>query len=396
MRVTRGRGEPEQWIRAGTTQREANRVLATVQAELSRSNTPLPSPTSPVKFVDLAERWWREYAMVHLTANTRRAYRSEVDAVKEWFAGDRADAIGLAQLDEMVAALVEAGASPQTISHRTVRVRQILTWGHARGVVPSVPPRVKSPKVKRQREPMPLRPDELARLLDACEPPWRAFFATVAFHGLRPGEAKALSWPDIGHGRLWVRLAIDSMGEEHEPKASSARVLPLDPIAAALLAELPQTSERIFPGLDLVAANRELRAALDRAGVPAEGRILYDLRHTYATLAILLGVSPATLARRMGNSVKIAMGTYVAWWEDLAPDADVVVSGALPSGNGRGGWPQEIPDEWKPPANGAIGEAQTQAEVSATGRKPSRPRFRPGRPGRRVLPAPIEKRPLPG
>ena len=370
VRVTGRRGEKESWIRAGATKREAETLRAQILTELG-DGVPAPrAPTGASGFDEVAERWWADYAEVHVSANTRRSYACEVKALREWFGAQPVGTIDLAAIDEMITALVRAGAAPQTIRHRVNRLRQILGWAAARGLLAAPPGRIRTPKVKRTTEPLPLRPAELEGLLDEAPAPWGALFATIALHGLRPGEARFLRWGDIARGRLHVRGAIDSLGEEHEPKASSTRTVPLDSVAAGLLAELGggEPAARVFPNLDLKGANHELRAALTRAAVAdAEWRILYDLRHTYATLSILLGVGPATLAHRMGNSVKVCMDTYVAWWEDLAPDADVTISGTLRRRPVVDGYPPGVPEHWKTPANGERETGLEPATLSLEG-----------------------------
>ena len=370
VRVTGRRGEKESWIRAGETKREAEKLRAQILTELA-DGVPAPrAPTGASGFDEVAERWWADYAEVHVSANTRRSYACEVKALREWFGAQPVGTIDLAAIDEMITALVRAGAAPQTIRHRVNRLRQILGWAAARGLLAAPPGRIRTPKVKRTTEPLPLRPAEVEGLLDEAPAPWGALFATIALHGLRPGEARFLRWGDIARGRLHVRGAIDSLGEEHEPKASSTRTVPLDSVAAGLLAELGggEPAARVFPNLDLKRANHELRAALTRAAVAdAEWRILYDLRHTYATLSILLGVGPATLAHRMGNSVKVCMDTYVAWWEDLAPDADVTISGTLRRRPVVDGYPPGVPEHWKMPVNGERETGLEPATLSLEG-----------------------------
>jgi integrase len=372
VRVTGARGERERWVRAGATKREAEQLRTQILADMA-GGRPRPVVASGRSgFAEVSERWWSDYAEVHVTLNTRRSYAYEVKALREWFGSQPIGEIDLGAIDEMIGALVRAGAAPQTTRHRVNRLRQILTWGASRGLCETPPARIKTPKVKRVIEPLPLRPAELEALLSEAPTPWGALFATIAMHGLRPGEARFLRWGDISRGRLHIRGAIDSVGEEHEPKASSTRAVPLDPFAAELLAELPSgaPADRVFPGLELPQATAELRAALLRADVAgAQWRVLYDLRHTYATLNILLAVGPATLARRMGNSVKVCMDTYVAWWEDLAPDAEVTVSGALGRRPVVDGYTSGVPEEWKYPANAERETGLEPATFSLEGRR---------------------------
>ena len=63
---------------------------------------------------------------------------------------------------------------------------------------------------------------------------------------------------------------------------------------------------------------------------------MYDLRHTYASIAItILRLDPATIAHRMGNSVQVLWNHYATWFEDLSPDAQVVLSDGLGETPGR-------------------------------------------------------------
>ena len=69
----------------------------------------------------------------------------------------------------------------------------------------------------------------------------------------------------------------------------------------------------------------------------------------------------------MGNSVKVCMDTYVGWWEDLAPDADVTISGTLRRRPVVDGYPPGVPEHWKTPANGERETGLEPATLSLEG-----------------------------
>jgi integrase len=94
-----------------------------------------------------------------------------------------------------------------------------------------------APKLEKLEKPA-LTEDQLYALLDAVPIRQRAFFATLAFTGIRTGEALSLKWSDVdfvGRG-LNVRCAI-YRGKETTPKtASSIRPRPMvDELYKALL-----------------------------------------------------------------------------------------------------------------------------------------------------------------
>lgn len=39
----------------------------------------------------------------------------------------------------------------------------------------------------------------------------------------------------------------------------------------------------------------------------------YDTRHTYATMSLMAGMSPAFIANQLGHSVKMLLSTYAKW-----------------------------------------------------------------------------------
>ncbi len=362
VRVTGKRGEKETWGPSGgfARKQDADRQLIQVKARLARTEVPFPVSTAAVgsmPFSELADTWFKTYAEAHVTANGVRGYRSDVGLLKDYFGDFPVGQIEVLQVDALVVALIDAGASPQTIRHRINRLKQIIAWGSERDLVARPLPRIKTPKVKRQSEPLPLRPHELVALLDEAPAPFGAVFAVTALHGLRPGELLALRWKDLTRPRLYVRLTKDSTGAVHEPKTGETRSLPLDPAVVPFLRDLPggQPDDVVFPHLTTKRAQKELRAALTRAGVArADERVLYDLRHTYASIAINKRMDPSTVAHRLGNSVAVCLAYYAQWWEDVSPDGATVLSDHL-DGLGRGPVGdapiKEEPLPWEAPAH---------------------------------------------
>jgi integrase len=87
--------------------------------------------------------------------------------------------------------------------------------------------------------------EEIARLLDACLPAYRALIATALYTGMRMSELLGLIWDDIelGGGTVHVRAQLsrahaDARARRVAPKTrSSLRQIPLAPQLAAILRE---------------------------------------------------------------------------------------------------------------------------------------------------------------
>jgi integrase len=149
--------------------------------------------------------------------------------------------------------------------------------------------------------------------------------SVLAYAGLRPGEALALTWGDVGNRTIRVDKSL-SFGEEKETKTRKNRSVPLlkplaDDLKAAQLdlGRIPRASERILPrpsdGGDWTEAvyrnwrRRVFKGAVRLAGLPHSLRP-YDLRHAYCSLLIAEGLSVVEVAAQAGHSPRVTLDTY--------------------------------------------------------------------------------------
>jgi integrase len=118
---------------------------------------------------------------------------------------------------------------------------------------------------------------------------WYLFFYVMAVTGLRNGEIRALKWSDWKkslHG-LHIHASIDSYtGEYGETKTKGQRAVFLsDKLENQLLSLEIETGGEgfIFGQYTPQAELKQFYAALEKAGVPREGRSPYSLRHSFNT-----------------------------------------------------------------------------------------------------------------
>jgi integrase len=185
---------------------------------------------------------------------------------------------------------------------------------------------------------------QLSSLLDAIRvlsPRHYPMFLTMARTGIRLGEAFGLQWQDVDLKGREIRVARGtSAGRVETPKSGKARSVDVSLAlrdvlerhdAASKAAFLKDGRERpadswVFPSLEgtpLDRANVEkaFKRALKHAGLPLHFTP-HCLRHTYASLLLQDGVSPAYVQEQLGHSsIKLTVDTYGRWLRKKAPGA---------------------------------------------------------------------------
>ena len=157
---------------------------------------------------------------------------------------------------------------------------------------------------------------ERGRIQDAT------LISTLAYSGLRPGEALALTWSDIGPKTIHVSKS-NSDGVIKDTKTGVHRnVTILQPLRDDLTQWMMQAGHPAPGALIFPTANGELhttddwsnwrnrnfRPAAAHAGLGTARP--YDLRHTFVSLLIEEGRSPIYTAMQAGHSPNMTLNTY--------------------------------------------------------------------------------------
>jgi integrase len=205
------------------------------------------------------------------------------------------------------------------------------------------PVRVATPKTRRA-----LSTREVEALRGALDEPWAMLASILAYTGMRPGEALALRWGDIGEDTIRVERAVSLCdGTVQGTKTETARTVRLlAPVAADLAAwrlrcgrptktalVLPHPSgspwtktawgnwrEREFQpaaaAVGLGVLERTTKRVLvdgkrrDRTVSRYAGPRPYDLRHSFASLLLAEGRSIHYVAEQLGHSAVMTLRTY--------------------------------------------------------------------------------------
>lgn len=173
-----------------------------------------------------------------------------------------------------------------------------------------------------------------------AEPMWYDFFYTEITTGLRLGEICGLQWNDLNEetGRLHVRRSVSRASggglQIGETKTETGkRTILLPPSTLHLLKERKKTAmtEWIFPSLlqpekpiSPSTAYQRLKVILKQAGLPDIR--FHDLRHTFATHALVSGVDAKTLSGILGHTnASFTLDTYTHVTTDMQKNAAGIV-----------------------------------------------------------------------
>lgn len=187
--------------------------------------------------------------------------------------------------------------------------------------------RVKSPKCNGYTEDRPnlLTAEQLGRLTQAIPEQWYPLFATLAYTGMRWGEASGLMWEDVDFQRGVIHIRRNNWrGVLGEPKTlASRRIVPMcGELAALLRGHLQQMIASQHPGLVAgytfptqrgtlhkgTPIGAIIRRSLNRAGLGIH-LTTHGLRRTFNDLARRLATGQVVRAM-LGHTTEAMTGHY--------------------------------------------------------------------------------------
>jgi len=286
---------------------------------------------------EFAEEWWRLYAVPNLARTTLASYASLWDA----HVLPRLGATPLRELDPLSltafrAELTATGVGPASTRRVMVILQGVLERAVEWQRIPANPARaVRKPPQRRERAVRPLTPLDVERvrahLLDCGRPRDAVLVSVLAYAGLRPGEALALTWSHTRERTILVERAV-ALGELKTTKTARTRTVRLlAPLAADLLEWRisrggPADDALVFPGRGGAVwgddawrywRRRVFTPAAKAAGLDSPVRP-YDLRHSFVSLLLAEGANVVEIARQAGHSPTMTLSTYAHLFDEAA------------------------------------------------------------------------------
>lgn len=288
-------------------------------------------------FANFTSEWWQLYGNAHLSPKTKAIYTS----LLKRHLTPRLGTVELRRIDartvsRLAARLLEDGVGKETTRKSLALLQSMLEhavqWGHLRtNPVKSV----RKPSQRRQQEIQLAAPSTVEKLrrhlLSAGKVRDATLVSLLAYAGLRPGEALALTWGDIGERTITVSNAV-SLGEVKGTKTGRLRTVeilkPLATDVGSWRAQTPwDTSPKafVFPRKDGQPwSDTDYRNWRKRVFVPAaeaakwSSKRPYDLRHSFASLMFVERRNPIEIAKMLGHSPAVLLGTYAGVMDELS------------------------------------------------------------------------------
>lgn len=297
----------------------AARAAADVWLRAQRPQTLQPGPGIR------ASEYFEHYLATHVAlmrASSQRRYTSAVRAhLLPRFGALTLEAVDARALQAWIAALAPKLARESVRGLRAIALqilRQAITDGFSahridpRGI--RLPKETRAPRERRE-----IADEELLRILEASELPWRLLWAIMGYGGLRIGEALGLQWKHIDRASRVIRVRRSAVLGRIQPTKTetSKKDIPIIPELEAMLAHvLPgKPDELVFynrAGGALRSDNvraRVLQPLLKQLGIRHAG--LHAFRHGLPGRLLAFGASPDVVQRVMRHGSLRQTETYL-------------------------------------------------------------------------------------
>jgi integrase len=290
-------------------------------------------PTAGTQRLDeFIETYWVMHAMPNLEQKTRDNYAHVWEKHIRPRIGDRRlREITPKIVNRFRAEMAQDGVGSNTMRRALVILQSILTLAVAEEEIVDNPvAKIRKPSQAPAREHVPIPVLTLERMRQDLEPRDQALLSVLAYAGLRPQEALAMRWEDVGERTLRVaRKNVDGTILPYTKTRTERHVRLLAPLIEDL------NDWRVRSGVDrgLLFSRydgkpftetdyrnwrrRRYEPAAERAGL--DGSRPYDLRATWVSLMIFEGHTVLEVARQAGHSAETCLRHYARVFEEYDP-----------------------------------------------------------------------------
>ncbi len=312
----------------GVTPKKAEKLASEYAYEYERHCRGYAQLNENMRFSELAEWYFENYAPVELKEGTlynyKSAYKNHIAPV---FGNVKVKDINTPRLTQFVQSLK---VKPETVRKIYVVVQSIFHRGVEQGFIRDTPCRnVILPKNKGKKKKPILDEEQTKRFMElietkSCDLDVKRMIKVLLYTGLRCGEMLALAWEDISFDEMTISVNhnLTDVGGKHwltTPKTeSSIRTIGMSAALADIFREQKAYQEELKTALGSKFAHPEMvftsangnfrdRSALRTSfkrflrGTEFEFLTLHTLRHCNATLLLNSGVDLKVVSEHLGH-----------------------------------------------------------------------------------------------
>ena len=301
-------------------------------------------------------KWLDEYGAPTLRKSTLMGYKQMAERMCEYLGDKEVSRITTADIQRMYNHLRSNGRmfadskmgkalAPATVRGYHMFLHEVMDAAERANLVPRNPTSGTTiPKLERTEKTV-LTDDQLETFMSAIEkePVWFDFFYLEITVGMRIGEISTLKWTDFSakdktlHIQRTATRTEDGLEVGDTKTSTGNRIVRLPESAYQMLLRRKSdaVTEWIFPSLidprthvSPSSAYHRLKQILKENNLPSMR--FHDLRHTFATHALKIGVDPKTLSGILGHTnASFTLDTYTHITVDMKRNAANVVGGFM-------------------------------------------------------------------
>lgn len=243
----------------GTTPKKAQKLAEEYAFEFERHCKGYVQLNENMRFSELADWYFENYAPVELKEGTMYNYRSSYkNHIEPVFGNVKVKEINTPRLTQFVQSLK---LQPETVRKIYVIVQSIFHRGVEQGFIRDTPCRnVILPKNKGKKKKPVLDEEQTKRFMELietkkCDPDIKRIIKTLLYTGMRCGECLALSWNDIDFENMTISIEhnLADVGGKHwltTPKTeSSIRTIGMSKVLADIFREQKAYQEQLIEAL---------------------------------------------------------------------------------------------------------------------------------------------------
>ena len=297
-------------------------VLAEYIPESPRVPKPEKEPLAGAITLGDVFKEWLSVKKPELQHSTVDAYRQTLDSYHfDTVRDTRTDEFTFRDLKLLLSGLPE---NAKTFNNVASVFSMALEYGHLAQLIPE-PLHLHIAMRKHQKpQPDPFTLEQVEVLLQRFPSALaRDYYEFAFFSGMRPSEQSALRWAkvDLRAGTVLVDEAL-TRGKVKGTKTADIREIELT-VRARQVLERQSTVTQLAGGAVFVGDDGEPIASTDeplrrwwKPSMKLSGlrqRDARQTRHTFATICLMAGITPAWAARQLGHSVEMFYRVYSRW-----------------------------------------------------------------------------------